>query len=54
MVSNSQTTGSIVTSLDVPKRAEEMDFRASGSSLSVNINGKMLDMDNINQDFSTT
>ena len=53
-VSNSQTTGSIVTSLDVPNRAQEMDFKASGSSLSVNINGKMWDMDNINQDFSTT
>ena len=53
-VSNSQTTGNIVTSLDVPKRAQEMDFKASGSSLSVNINGKMWDMDNINQDFSTT
>ena len=53
-VSNSQTTGNIVTSLAVPERAQEMDFKASGSSLSVNINGKMWDMDNINQDFSTT
>ena len=41
-ISNSQTTGSIVTSLEVPKYSNEMDFNAAGSTVSLTINGKQM------------
>ncbi|MBO4604421.1 MAG: EAL domain-containing protein, partial [Clostridiales bacterium] len=42
-ISNSQTSGSIVTSLDIPNNSDAMDFHAAGSTLSLNLNGRMVE-----------
>ena len=42
-ISNSQTSGSIVTELDVPNYSNDMDFKVHNSTLSLNINGKLIE-----------
>jgi hypothetical protein len=41
-ISNSKTEGSIFTDLDIPKHAEEMDFKVTGSLTNLDINGHAL------------
>ena len=41
-VSNSKTEGSIFTSLDIPKHADDMDFKVTGSLTNLDINGHQL------------
>jgi len=47
-VSNSKTEGSIFTGLDVPKHADEMDFKVTGSLTKLDINGTMLTENTMN------
>ena len=46
-ISNSQTSGNIVTSLGIPKHAADMDFNVNNSSVSLNLNGKMMTQDDM-------
>jgi EAL domain-containing protein (putative c-di-GMP-specific phosphodiesterase class I) len=46
-ISNSQTSGSIVTSLGVPKHANDMDFKVNNSTVSLNINGQPMSGDHV-------
>ncbi|MCR5383607.1 MAG: EAL domain-containing protein [Saccharofermentans sp.] len=41
-ISNSKTEGSIFTDLDIPKHADEMDFKVTGSLTNLDINGHAL------------
>ncbi len=41
-ISNSQTSGNIVTNLGIPKHAADMDFKVNNSSVALNINGQVM------------
>ena len=46
-ISNSQTTGNIITTLGIPKHAADMDFKVNNSSVALDINGHMMTGDRV-------